>query len=291
MSQRKSRSNSVVAESPSESLRQRLRSLSELEPRPPVTPTKRHSLILSPATPKSTHGTPGHGHPATPGSCTPTSNSHHSNAPPQSPTPRRFRPLSMHRPSTSVIHMPEERDKPTTSRLRQPAQLHMGPVEMPRSRRQSMLEAPSPNLISTPMLGSSPGSMLSDSGSSPTTSIESLPLHQGLRERPPSEQNREHVREPRDARDSQYKRTSWHERRRSVQSNYSFYSYSDSKSRHTTATSTSSSNNHAPHVSYNLPHVPAPTYAQAATEWRRPGVAVSVLDDMEGERFLDFDDI
>lgn len=79
------------------------------------------------------------------------------------------------------------------------------------------------------------------------------------------------------------KRASWHERRRSVQSTHSVYSYT------TYSDQTHSTSRYMP---FPQPHPHAPSYAQAASgEWRRPGVTVSVMDDMEGERFLDFDDI
>lgn len=87
--------------------------------------------------------------------------------------------------------------RPTTSRLRQPAQLSMGEVTagrdsfiQPRSRRPSTmtlhLEPASPprrgsatalELPVSPIMMSSPGSLVSDNGtSSPTTSVESLTL-------------------------------------------------------------------------------------------------------------------
>ncbi|KAL1408063.1 hypothetical protein Q8F55_004860 [Vanrija albida] len=127
---------------------------------------------------------------------------------PLSPTPtRRHRPSSMlshnfrHSMPDPLILVPEVPERPThrptTRRLRQPTQLSMGEAaatrdsfSQPRSRRPSTmtlhLEPASPprrgsattlELPVSPILTSSPGSLMSDNGtSSPTTSVESLTL-------------------------------------------------------------------------------------------------------------------
>ena len=196
---RLSRSQSVT--SPSERLRDRLRSLNQLEPihSPP------HANPPSPSTPRSTHGTPGHGTPTgpppelrAPGSCTPTSSSHgHA---PSSPTPRRRRPPHLthnHRHSLpdALVLVPEPiraghsnlsmntsqssnsnsshsshsshaaPPRPTTSRLRQPPQLSMA-MEMLPPLFQSVW--PRNSLLepqASPILSSSPSSMESDTSS------------------------------------------------------------------------------------------------------------------------------
>ncbi|RSH79220.1 uncharacterized protein EHS24_001259 [Apiotrichum porosum] len=152
-----------------------------------------------PATPRSTCGTPGHGTPMgppgrleTPGSSTPTTSSHGAGGTvPLSPTPtRRYRqsPHLTHKHTHSfpdgliLIAEPTPRSsRPTTSRLRQPPQLHMAvATDVPaggRSRPTSFLEP-----LLSPVLVSSPGSLMSDNGSSdtdagsPTNSVESLAL-------------------------------------------------------------------------------------------------------------------
>ncbi|CAK9784799.1 hypothetical protein CC85DRAFT_285275 [Cutaneotrichosporon oleaginosum] len=254
VSPKPSRRRDSVA-SPSESLRARLRTLSKLEGREcPSTPPRRRNTLASP---HSTNVTPGHGTPATPGSSTPTTSSH-SHMPPPSPTPTRRR--IMHRHTLSLPF--GEDSRPTTSRLRQPAQLSMAPgledlPHRPRSRPVSMLGPPSP------LLASSPGSLVSDTGSSsPTASIESLTLSpawlnlnltlsaQQKRSSVSSERSRERER---------------HAKRSSISS---------------IASAASRRGSHA-----------------SAYDWRRPPPSVaprpsvSVSDEAEGERFLDFDDI
>lgn len=119
-----SRRNSTA--NPSDTLRARLRTLSQLEGKAPEPGTP--PRLLSPATPRSNRGTPGHSSSArgTPGSSTPTSSNHHHLAPPSpTPTSRRLMRTHSHRhsmPDATLLFQ----DLPTTSRLRQPAQLSMG---------------------------------------------------------------------------------------------------------------------------------------------------------------------
>lgn len=119
-----SRRNSTA--NPSETLRARLRTLSQLEGKhrtvvEPGTPPR----LLSPATPRSNRGTPTSMR-GTPGSSTPTSTNHHHLAPPSpTPTSRRLMRSHSHRhsmPDATLLFQ----DLPTTTRLRQPAQLTMG---------------------------------------------------------------------------------------------------------------------------------------------------------------------
>lgn len=189
-----SRSQSVT--SPSNRLRERLRSLTALEtgiPTPRKTASPRPGFD-SPATPRSTHGTPGHGTPQRPGSSTPTSRN--DIIVPTSPTPTRHRAPRAHTHTHSLPEAmclaPDSRlgmstmsntghgrssqtARPTTSRLRQPAQLslasEMPPPSQPSWSRRSSLLAPV-----SPLLPSSPGSLMSDHGSSPSNSVESFML-------------------------------------------------------------------------------------------------------------------
>lgn len=120
-----SRRNSTA--NPSDTLRARLRTLSQLEGKAPEPGTP--PRLLSPATPRSNRGTPGHSSSArgTPGSSTPTSSNHHHHLAPPSPTPTSRRLMRSHNHRHS---MPDAtllfQDLPTTSCLRQPAQLRMG---------------------------------------------------------------------------------------------------------------------------------------------------------------------
>ncbi|GMK57655.1 hypothetical protein CspeluHIS016_0404890 [Cutaneotrichosporon spelunceum] len=239
---------------PNEALRARLRTLSKLEGREcPVTPPRpRHTV----ASPHSTNGTPGHGTPTTTGSSTPTTGSH-SHMPPPSPTPTRRR--IMHRHTLSLPFAEDSR--PTTSRLRQPAQLSMAPsfddLAHRRPRPLSMLGPPSPLLVS------SPGSLVSDTDtSSPTASIESFtlsPAWLNLNVTVSAQQKRSSVSSDRSReRDFNRKRSSTH----------------------------------------SIASVPASRRGSQSTyDWRRPPAppstrpSVSISDDRDGERFLDFDDI
>ncbi|BEI88298.1 uncharacterized protein CcaverHIS019_0110160 [Cutaneotrichosporon cavernicola] len=244
--------------SPSEALRARLRTLSKLEGREcPSTPPRRRNTVTSP---HSTNVTPGHGTPATPGSSTPTTSSH-SHFPPPSPTPTRRRIMHRHSLSLPVA----EESRPTTSRLRQPAQLSMAPgiehlPHRPRPRPSSMLGLPSP------LLASSPGSLVSDTGSSsPTASIESLTLSpawlnlnltlsaQQKRSSVSSERSRERDRNDR--------------KRNSISS--------------IASVPVSRRGSHASNYDWRRP--------PATLSTSRPSVSIS--DDTDGERFLDFDDI
>lgn len=129
-----SRRNSTA--NPSDTLRARLRTLSQLEGKEPGTPPR----LLSPATPRSNRGTPGHSTRGTPGSSTPTSTNHHHLAPPSpTPTSRRLMRSHSHRhsmPDATLLFQ----DLPTTSRLRQPAQLSMGGAKEPSWEPNRTLE-------------------------------------------------------------------------------------------------------------------------------------------------------
>lgn len=275
----RSQSTRESVTSPSESLRARLRTLSKLEgrdcPSTPPRPARRNTL----ASPHSTVVTPGHGTPATPGSSTPTTSSCSHMPPPLSPTPTRAR-RNLHRHTLSFPYAEESR--PTTSRLRQPAQLSMAPVlddpqphRPPRSRPVSMLGPPSPPLAS------SPGSLVSDTGSSsPTASIESLtlsPAWLNLNLTLTSQQKRSSIASVSSITDrDRDKRHSISDKRHSISSIASL-------SRRGSQAST-----HAHDYRRGTSRPPPPPPSLNASSSR---VTVSLVDDIDGERFLDFDDI